>query len=729
MLRLTVLALIALAATGVLRAQNPLDRALADLALVQQEEAEAKTETQESGLDAAIRDLGITVVTASRREEFLFDSSATTAIVDELSLARREAPSTITHALARIPGVMAQKTAPGLGSPFIRGFTGFRTAYVVDGIRLNNSVWRSGPNQYSSTIDPLSLGRLEVFKGPSSVQYGSDAIGGTVAAYTAPVDMGEAEGGTRLSGRAYYRYDSAEDSHIARTEFGVGHEGKFGFRIGATKLYFGELEVGGDGGELNNSDYDGLFIDAKARFVVNRNVEVSMLFQHARLDDIPRHHSTVDAVTFRGTTPGNNLRRNFDQDRDLLAVTLHLYEGTFFEDGWVKFGYQSQSELQDRIRANGRRDLSGFDLDTYFVATQFTSRTGIGELTYGLDLYLDQVDSFADRTNPDGSMQSFAQGPIGDDSRYLSLGLFVQDRIELGQWGELILGARFQHIDVEAGEVLDPIANTVGSLDDDFQSIVGTARLLIRATERLNFFLSAGSAFRAPNLSDLTRLNSARTNEIEIPSPGLDPEFFVGFEVGARFQEETLFAELALFHTILIDSIDRRPTGQMIDNEFVVTKDNVGDGYVQGVEFQVAWEFARDWMISGQVTYLDGEVDTFPTSMDVVEREPVSRLMPLTARVALDWRPADTGFRARAEIEFADDQSDLTTRDRNDTQRIPPNGTPGYTVYNLFLGYDFDEKRSLFLNLLNISDKEYRVHGSGSQEPGFGVRVGFDVRF
>lgn len=720
-----------LGSTTVLLAQAPLSpaplqQALADLATLQEEERQEAA--VDDPIDEAVRDLGVTVVTASRREEFLFESSATTAVVNELSLARREAPSTTVDALRRVPGVMAQKTGPGLGSPFIRGFTGFNTAYVIDGIRLNNSVWRSGPNQYSSTVDPLSLDRFEVFKGPSSVQYGSDAVGGTVAAYTQAVDMGEAGGGTRLSGRAYYRYDSAEDSHVARTEFGAGHEGKFGFRIGATYLNFGDLTIGG-GDELNNSNYDGRFIDAKAQFVVNDHVQVSLLYQHVRLDDIPRHHSTVDSVTFQGTTAGNNLRRNFDQDRDLIAATIHLYDGTFFEDGWVKFGYQSQSELQDRIRANGRRDKAGFDLDTYFVASQFTSDTEIGELTYGLDLYLDQVDSFADRTNPDGTTQSFAQGPIGDNSRYLSFGLFIQDRIELGQWGELILGGRFQHVDVESGTVFDPITGTVTSLEDDFQSAVGTARLLVRATETLNVFASVGTAFRAPNLSDLTRLTSARSNEIEVPSPGLSSEYYVGFEVGARYYTQPFQAEVALFHTILIDAIDRRPTGQVLDNEFVVIKDNVGDGYLQGVEVQAVWRFADDFALSGQLTYIDGEADTFPTSEDNIEREPVSRLMPLTARLALDWTPAGTGFRARAEVEIADNQDDLTTRDQGDTQRIPPNGTPGYTIYNLFLGYDLDPKRSVFLNVLNISDKEYRIHGSGSQEPGFGVRAGFDLRF
>src|SRR5688572_29980713 len=125
-----------------------------------------------------------TVVTATRTEQTVFDVPYTAHVIDRADFIERRNVRTFPDALRDIPGVMVQRTAYGQASPFIRGFTGFRTLALIDGIRLNNASFREGPNQYWGTIDQYTINRLEVVKGPSSVLYGSDAIGGTVNAIT-----------------------------------------------------------------------------------------------------------------------------------------------------------------------------------------------------------------------------------------------------------------------------------------------------------------------------------------------------------------------------------------------------------------------------------------------------------------------------------------------------------------------------------------------------------------
>src|SRR5687768_7088842 len=155
-------------------------------------------------------------ITATRLEQDVFSVPYTAHVLRREDFVQRQAVRTLADALGETPGVMLQRTGYGQASPYIRGFTGFRTLLLIDGIRLNNAVFREGPNQYWTTVDPLGLDQLEVVQGPSSVLYGSDAIGGTVQGLT--FDPGEALPAGRLAGNLFYRYASAERSqggHLA----------------------------------------------------------------------------------------------------------------------------------------------------------------------------------------------------------------------------------------------------------------------------------------------------------------------------------------------------------------------------------------------------------------------------------------------------------------------------------------------------------------------------------
>lgn len=273
------------------------------------------------------------------------------------------------------------------------------------------------------------------------------------------------------------------------------------------------------------------------------------------------------------------------------------------------------------------------------------------------------------------------------------------------------------------------MTSLVSDLDETFDAVVGSAKLIVDVNDHLASYLSASMGFRAPNLSDLTRFDSARSNEIEVPSTNLDPEFFLGLELGANVRTDNVTAHAALFYTFLFDTIVRSPTGVIIAGDTAVTKTNSGDGHVMGAEVSVAWEVTPEWTLSGQFSWLDGQVETFPTSAPYLEEEALSRLTPMQGLVALDYEPEDSGFHARAEVELVDRASRLNTRDKRDTQRIPPNGTPGYILFNLRFDYAFDSDTTVFLHFENIADKNYRIHGSGSQEAGFAVIAGFDMRF
>jgi hemoglobin/transferrin/lactoferrin receptor protein len=121
---------------------------------------------------------------------------------------------TLPEVLGNVPGIMIQKTTHGHGSPYIRGFTGRQNLLLVDGIRVNNSTFRAGPIQYWNTVDPYAAAQIEVVKGQGSVQFGSDAFGGTVNTVTRSSGFEDEVGGWFNHGAAYYRFDTNSSSHV-----------------------------------------------------------------------------------------------------------------------------------------------------------------------------------------------------------------------------------------------------------------------------------------------------------------------------------------------------------------------------------------------------------------------------------------------------------------------------------------------------------------------------------
>ena len=248
--------------------------------------------------------------------------------------------------------------------------------------------------------------------------------------------------------------------------------------------------------------------------------------------------------------------------------------------------------------------------------------------------------------------------------------------------------------------------------------------------EKWNLFGGVSQGFRAPNLSDLTRLDSARTNELEVPSPGLEEEKYLQFELGIKGRPSRFSLEASLFYTLIRDQIVRTPTGLTTpDGEDVVEKSNVGDGYTWGVEFGSAWEFVEQWTLFGNLTYIAGKVDTFPTSAPIRTREYIDRLMPLTGQIGVRWDHSLDRFWAETVVHMAAKADRLSTRDASDTQRIPPGGTPGYAVWSIRGGWNITPKMQAVIGFENLLNKSYRVHGSGQNMPGFNFVFTFAADF
>jgi hemoglobin/transferrin/lactoferrin receptor protein len=233
-------------------------------------------------------------------------------------------------------------------------------------------------------------------------------------------------------------------------------------------------------------------------------------------------------------------------------------------------------------------------------------------------------------------------------------------------------------------------------------------------------FAGISQGFRAPNLSDLTRFDTARSNEFEVPSVDLDPEEYVSYEIGGRFTAGGLQLEAMAYYTDIQDQIQRLLTGEQTpDGDNIVTKANVGDGELYGFESSLRWRFSEHWEAFGHFAWLDGDISAEAQVGSPSQTDNHSRMMPTNARLGLRYQSyAPRSWWVESEVVLVDDADKLSMRDKADTERIPPGGTPGYTLWNLRGGMDLSDSFKLNASLDNLLDDNYRVHGSGQNEPG-----------
>ncbi len=636
----------------------------------------------------------------------------------------------LTDISAEMPSVMAQKTAQGQGSPFLRGFTGFRTLLLVDGIRLNNSVFREGPNQYLSTVDVASIEQVEVALGPASVLYGSDAVGGAINAR--PIRPPTETDGQGMGVRLLYRHATAEDSRGGRLEWTGRTANGWGWIGGFSARHFGDLRGGQDVGRQPRTGYDEWAADLRTEWQTNEDHRLTLAHQSVRQDDVWRTHRTIYGLTWKGLKHGDEIEHVFDQARDLTWMRWEHESGGGGNS--LTLYRHAQSEDLRRVAADGARRAEGFDVVAWGVNVQTLRDSDFGTWTIGADYQLDLVNSYGRRYDAEGHLRKVEiQGPVADDARYCLAGLYLQNRLPLKRPRglDVVSGARYTFARAEADRVKNPLGGAM-SLSDEWHNVVGSLRAIqvFGAEEQSAVYAGISQGFRAPNLSDLTRFDIARSNELEIPSPGLDPERFLSAEIGARFDAAPLRFEAAAYRTWIDGMIIRAPTGRESGEGLVeVVKKNAGHGYIHGVEGRATLNLTREWSGWLRTAWMDGEVEGYPDSTIQKRREPVSRLLPTTLRLGLKWQRADARYWGEIAGEAAEKADRLSTSDRRDTQRIPPGGTPAYAVLHLRGGARLSESLRLTAALENVLDADYRIHGSGFNEPGRNLVVALEGKF
>ncbi len=732
----------------------------------------------------------ITVITRVAKDTFRTPNAI--SVIDRAQIERING-DIAPRILRETVGVWAQQTTAGQGSPLLRGLTGYQAFLSIDGVRLNNSTFRSGPNQYLGTISPDSLDRIEVLRGSGSMLYGSGAMGGVISMFTKDLILDNATEKWEIQSRAFGRFASGASERLGRLEV-MGSRNRLGFSVGASARRFGDVNPGNgydlhyknrkfeivtdrpsgvklsEGPPYNVPDrwlidsetpldwsaYDG---DAKLAYQLSDTSAVNLAYQLWRQPKTPRYDKIAP--------------REFDefffepQHRDLLYVT-YLSEPTSSAIDQLRFtaSFHRQKEGRNELKRDASERRERFDtVNTFGLSAQATnSSPPMQRVVAGGEFYFDTLSSQTVKTDITTGAETVdsTKGRFIDGSRFWDANLYVQDEIELHDRIELTLGGRYTHYNTQAD--LSVRSHQFGDFNESGNALTGSAGVVAGITDGLNVVGNFATSFRAPSLNDTTAVEV--TNEgIDSPSPDLESETGWTAEGGFKARYQEFIGSLTLFHSRISDLVSRvavedayagkAPPSLITEIQRnnpdidVYVFDNVDEVQIQGIEFAGMVPIQYSWSVYGNAMFTRGKVlviNGAAPNPDNPWEERIRREPPLNGMFGLRWHPPANRFWAELFVRGATEQRRLSRSDIRDP-RIPGTtretgevtfnsdgeaigqGSPGWVTLNLRGGIQMTEVNRLTLALENLLDKRYREHGSGINAPGFNVIVSLDNRF
>jgi hemoglobin/transferrin/lactoferrin receptor protein len=637
-----------------------------------------------------------TVMTNARSETADFLRPEATSVLTARDLAER-APRTVPEALAGLTGVFLQKTNHGGGSPFVRGLTGQQTLLLIDGIRLNNATFRSGPNQYLNTIDPQSIDRIEVVRSTGSVAYGSDAIGGVVNVMTRTPYFSDKP---QLTGSAFGKLTTGGMERSGRIEVGFSSQ-SVAITAGLAYRKFGDLIAGRGIGRQTPTGYDQWSGDIKARFRIGNQLRLTAAYQSLRQDSVPLFHR-VKLENFA--------YYQFDPQRRRLAyVRLDGYVGSkLVHDFQLTASYQRQTEGRQSQRNNNPTATYERD-DTQTTGLSLTANSRFKTnwtAQSGVEFYHDFVGSERADVNLRTNVTTPKRGLYPDQAKMNSLAVFTLHTMTINR---LIItaGGRYNHFRVLIPQATNGITASAGQTDSravvEPSAVVGNVGLSFALMPGLRLVGGIQSAFRAPNIDDLGTLGIVDFR-YETPNTSLTPERSVNKELGLKLRTGRVSATITAYHNQLSGLIGRVRVGRdSVQGYPLYQKENIASAYIRGLEAETEWQIAPTGLLYGGVAYTYGQNES--------GKEPLRRIPPFFGRFGVALRPG-TKFNARAEWQFAGAQQRLAAGDIADN-RIGPGGTSGWHVVNVYGGYTPNRHLTISAELHNLANQPYRTHGSG----------------
>lgn len=667
-------------------------------------------------------------------------------------------------------GIVAmQKSQQGGGSPILRGFEASRVLLVVDGVRMNNAIYRAGHLQNIISMDNNILDRAEILLGPSSTIYGSDALGGVIHFFTRNPEL-STNGSLNTKGSAFFRYGSANSEKTGHFDVNLGGQ-KFASLTSFTFSDFGDLRMG----EKTNKAFGEQFgvrtqyakraddntadilvansdpfiqvpsgftqYDVLQKFLFSSSARLKHLvnLQYSNSTNVPRYDRLTDPS-------GTGLRFGEwyygPQKRLMGSYNLSVTNSGAFADAMsATISYQDVEESRhDRRFNNNNRNDRNENINVWGLTIDFNKAVGKNNLRYGIDGQFNSLTSTAHLTNIVTKAESpqSTRYPDGNNSMN-SMAAFASHTLQINHQWTLTDGARMGGSFLNS-TFIDKTFFPFPFDDVKQNNLVGSGNLGIIYTPsswKISMMVSTG--YRAPNIDDMSKVfesvagTSTKPGTLVIPNPELKPEKTINADLSVtKFFGDKLRIEGVAFATNLYDAIATMPTtfnGQSQINfdgfpASVVSSQNVNKAILYGFNGTVRADLSEQLVITASYNYTHGSVKN-ESGPDT----PLDHIPPIFGRIGIQFNT--TKFKSELFSNFSGWKylSQYSSSGEDNLQYATPDGMPSWYTINLRSGYDINETFTVQAGIDNILDLQYRTFASGINAPGrniFGtVRVKF----
>lgn len=671
-------------------------------------------------------------------------------------------PQTSADILQQSGKVFVQKSQYGGGSPMIRGFATNRVLLSVDGVRMNNAIFRGGNIQNIISIDPFTVKNVEVLFGPGSVIYGSDAIGGVMNFYTRTPGFAEADS-LEIQGNAAYRTASASNEQTLHGDIEIAGE-KWAMLSSLTFNSFGDLRMGVHGPDSYLRPGYVITRDGQDQYRVNEDPRTQVPTGYQQWNfmqkvgyrpssswsfDLGLHYSqTSDYPRYdRLIRPADNeagLRSaEWDYGPQIWGMgnlqVAHKGTNTFYDRLKISAAYQyfqegrTERSFQDSIRFKTREQVDAVSLNLDFE----NRKIGNFNLFYGAEYVANGVDSRGEEENIFTTEKRAGPSRYPDDSSWMSLAAYANSTYRFKPNLTMLAGFRYSHFWIDADFAQDFYAFPFEDARLNSGALTGSLGLSWFPHENTQITANTSTGFRAPNIDDVGKIFDSEPGSVVVPNPDLKPEYAYNFEIGLRQNlGDKLVLRGSAYYTFLTNALVRRDFTFNGENTIdyngepsnVQAIQNAAGAFVYGVELGFDATLHEFWTLRGNLTLSEGEEEENDGTTTAARH-----VAPTFGNLELAWDkyPWQAGVFLNYNGEIPFDDLALSERAKPFIYAQDANGnpfSPSWYTLNLRASYTLWDRYQLTFTVENLTNQRYRPYSSGIAAAGFNVIAGFNVR-